>query len=329
MMTTIVALLNMMAYVFATATNATNHNWQPVTTSYDVAIIGGGVSGTYAAMRLQQLGYSVIVVEKADRLGGHVNTYVDAKTQKTFDFGVTTFDNNTATQTLFSFVGIAATPYVPGNTTYVDINGGAQILNTPPTSIPWTNATAIEQAIPAYLTQLAKYPYLLTSGFIDVPSPVPADLLMPTGAWLEKYDLVALAGFIYQLCQGYGNVLDVLILYTLHCFGDPTGPPPITTAAHDNQAIFDKALVKLGDSVLLNSTTIDICRASSDHVSLLVSTPEGHLSITAKQILISVPQILPNMVQLGLDIARDEAALFGQFNYSYCKFPVCAVLRRD
>jgi heterodisulfide reductase subunit A-like polyferredoxin len=38
----------------------------------DVCILGGGSTGTYAAVRLSQdLGKSVVVVEKTGRLGGH------------------------------------------------------------------------------------------------------------------------------------------------------------------------------------------------------------------------------------------------------------------
>jgi cation diffusion facilitator CzcD-associated flavoprotein CzcO len=38
----------------------------------DVCIIGGGASGTYAAVRLQQMGLSVAVIEQKPRLGGIV-----------------------------------------------------------------------------------------------------------------------------------------------------------------------------------------------------------------------------------------------------------------
>jgi len=37
----------------------------------DVVVIGGGATGTYAAIRLRDLGKSVVVVETNDRLGGH------------------------------------------------------------------------------------------------------------------------------------------------------------------------------------------------------------------------------------------------------------------
>ena len=46
----------------------------------DVAVIGGGATGTYAAIRLRDLGRSVVVVETADRLGGHTHTYTDPGT---------------------------------------------------------------------------------------------------------------------------------------------------------------------------------------------------------------------------------------------------------
>lgn len=45
----------------------------------NISIIGGGAAGTYAAIGLKDLGHEIIVIEKADRLGGHVETYVDPK----------------------------------------------------------------------------------------------------------------------------------------------------------------------------------------------------------------------------------------------------------
>jgi heterodisulfide reductase subunit A-like polyferredoxin len=36
----------------------------------DVCIIGGGASGTYAAVRLQQMGVDVALIEKEAKLGG-------------------------------------------------------------------------------------------------------------------------------------------------------------------------------------------------------------------------------------------------------------------
>src|SRR5580692_4352500 len=40
----------------------------------DVCVIGGGSAGTYTAVQLRNLGKSVAVLEKQDRLGGHAQT---------------------------------------------------------------------------------------------------------------------------------------------------------------------------------------------------------------------------------------------------------------
>ena len=60
----------------------------------DVAIIGGGATGTYAAINLQLAGKSVALVEKQDRLGGHTHTYIDPITNISVDYGVQAFWNS-------------------------------------------------------------------------------------------------------------------------------------------------------------------------------------------------------------------------------------------
>lgn len=40
----------------------------------DVCIIGGGATGTYAAVRLGDFNKSVVVIETKGRLGGHTET---------------------------------------------------------------------------------------------------------------------------------------------------------------------------------------------------------------------------------------------------------------
>ena len=41
----------------------------------NVVIIGGGIAGLEAASQLLTLGYSPIIVEKSERLGGHVASW--------------------------------------------------------------------------------------------------------------------------------------------------------------------------------------------------------------------------------------------------------------
>lgn len=54
----------------------------------DVCIVGGGSSGTYAAVRLSDMGETVVVIEQKDRLGGHTETYTDPTTGFKYDIGV-------------------------------------------------------------------------------------------------------------------------------------------------------------------------------------------------------------------------------------------------
>ncbi|ROW03023.1 hypothetical protein VMCG_05814 [Cytospora schulzeri] len=57
----------------------------------DVIVIGGGASGSHAAVRLTDYGQDVIVIEKQSNLGGAVDSYTDRVTNKPYDFGVMIF----------------------------------------------------------------------------------------------------------------------------------------------------------------------------------------------------------------------------------------------
>ena len=61
---------------------------KPEVIERDVCIIGGGSSGTYSAIRLQQMNKTFALIEREDRLGGHVNTYIDPVTKQALDYGV-------------------------------------------------------------------------------------------------------------------------------------------------------------------------------------------------------------------------------------------------
>jgi phytoene dehydrogenase-like protein len=68
------------------------NSYSPVRTiSRDFTIIGGGSSGTYSAIRLEDLGHSTVVIETTNRLGGNTQTYIDPVTGATIDYGVQVF----------------------------------------------------------------------------------------------------------------------------------------------------------------------------------------------------------------------------------------------
>lgn len=275
----------------------------------DVCVIGGGSTGTYSAIRLSDSGKSVVVVEANDRLGGHTNTYTDPSTNETVDYGVIVFHNLDIVKKYFARFNVPLTTAsfaAPGQVNeYVDFTTGKAVAGYAP-----ANSSA---ALAGYAAQLAKYPYV-EAGF-DLPYPVPADLLLPFGDFVKKYNLQSLVGFLFGFAQGLGNLLEQYTLYVFKNFGlgilQDLQIGFLTTARQDNSEIYVKALAELRDNVLLQSHVIATDRSSNDGVKVLVKTPTGPKLIIAKKLLITIPPKLNNL--RGFDLSSNETTLFSQF----------------
>lgn len=275
----------------------------------DVCVIGGGSTGTYSAIRLSDSGKSVVVVEANDRLGGHTNTYTDPSTNETVDYGVIVFHNLDIVKTYFARFNVPLTTAsfaAPGQVNeYVDFTTGKVVAGYAP-----ANSSA---ALAGYAAQLAKYPYV-EAGF-DLPDPVPADLLLPFGDFVKKYNLQSLVGFLFGFAQGLGNLLEQYTLYVFKNFGlgilQDLQIGFLTTARQNNSEIYVKALAELRDNVLLQSHVIATDRSSNDGVKVLVKTPTGPKLIIAKKLLITIPPKLNNL--RGFDLSSNETTLFSQF----------------
>lgn len=68
----------------------------------DVVIIGGGSSGTHAAVSLKDQGFSTLVIEKKNRLGGNTETCIDPESGATLDYGVVFFHDTDAVRRYFA-----------------------------------------------------------------------------------------------------------------------------------------------------------------------------------------------------------------------------------
>ena len=213
----------------------------------DVAVLGGGSSGTYAAIALRDRNKSVAVIEQHNYLGGHTNTYTDPASGKTVDYGVIEFDYTDTVKSYFARFDIPLTVvnssgFSAGLTEYfVDFRTGKSVTGyTPP------NPTA---AFGVYGAQLAKYPYLAAPGY-NLPSPVPSDLLIPFGDFIKKYKIDDAVSTINGYAQGFGNLLQIPSLYVLKYFGlsvlsgAQTGF--LTTARGNNGELYEKAGQELG-----------------------------------------------------------------------------------
>lgn len=140
----------------------------------DVAIIGGGSAGTYAAINLQRMGQNIVLVERKKKLSGHTNTYTDHSTNLTVDYGVQAFMNTSTTLDYFAYMGVPLINYAGPNVTFqtADFTTGKPVqLN-------------LSRDFTGWATQLARFPWLDSTW--NVPLPVDPDLLLPLEKFLTK-----------------------------------------------------------------------------------------------------------------------------------------------
>jgi hypothetical protein len=298
-----------------TAPGAQNHI---ETFDRDVCVIGGGSSGTYTAIRLQQMGMTVALIEKSDLLGGQVNTYIDNITGKAIDYGVKVFNNVSVVRDYFDFLGVPLKKfesYVPDQKTIY-----ANLANATEVSAAEISTLNVTDGLLRYQAQLEKYPYL-SNGF-HLPSPVPDDLLIPWGDFIEKHNLSAISGLVFTLVGGPGNILAQPTLYVAKNFGEiqvrsALEGLTLTEADGDNQALYTAALARLGNgtNTFVRSNVTHVVR-NANGTEVTVSTPAGLKLIRASKLVITVPPEL-SILDSFLNLSFSERNLFRQFNNSY------------
>lgn len=278
----------------------------------DIAIIGGGASGTYAAVRLQQdFNKSIILVEHSESLGGHTETYLDPQSKTMIDLGVLVFHDLPVTRNFFARFNIPLTQlsFDLNNFTTIDFRTGSHV------DVPFDrNATA--DALSRYAAHLEQYPSL-SEGYV-FPLPVPDDLLLPFGEFAVKYNYTAMISSVWQISQGYGDLLSLPTLYVVKGFGPEvvrglfTGY--LTTLRHNNHEVYERALDYLGSgaNVLLRSSIVAMARDPREpFVYAVVATPSGYKLLRVKQFLFTLPPKLECLT--GFDLDEEEVALFSEF----------------
>ncbi|KAM0190657.1 hypothetical protein ACHAPA_009809 [Fusarium lateritium] len=295
-----------------------NNNTLVESIDTDVVIIGGGASGTYAAVRLRDdYGIRVTVIEEKSKLGGHADAvmirgipvnlglmaYLDRKTTKDF---FARFD--------IPLVDIAFPSDEETTFLNVDLTTGAPV-DPAPLGDPM-------QALAVYFGLcLEYYPYLKDGYSLPPPGPALDDLSMPFGAFLKKYNIEAAIPIMRQLLT-YGDALSTPTLFMMGCFGLPqlTALNPASTesmkfpATGNTLSLFEAALAHLGDDVLLNSTIAEITRDHDDCPVTIKVKIEGHCkTVRAKRMLVTIP---PTLKILGwLDLRPEEINLFEKWNW--------------
>ena len=278
----------------------------------DVAVVGGGASGTFSAINLRRLGKSVFLIERDAELGGHTNTYTDPSTGVSINYGTQAFWNSMSSNVLLVFFAVRKRHSVVFDLNVPDIRTTSEeciytiadfclpavsvardyfahlnITFKRPTFAPLTTVYADFQTgqqvtvqsstnLTTYAEQLQKYPYLLYSW--NLPSPVPEDLFLPFAAFIAKYDLRDVAFSIFSAGRGFTNILEQLTVNVMKMVDESY----IQSVAGDsivpqdnNGEIYTQAVAHLGQDVLLSSIVVAAQRSSNSNssVRLVVKTP--------------------------------------------------------
>ena len=256
----------------------------------DVCVIGGGAAGTYSAIKSKDLNKTVVVVEQQDRLGGHSKTYVDPGSNRSIELGVAEYEDTPVVRAWFSRFKVPLYQFnftIPGVTSeYADFQTGQ--IATP-------KQGNVLGAWNAFQTQVAKYPFLDHS-LDSVPFPVPADLLLPFGQFIMKYNLQDAVPYLSLYGQGWGNFVTLPTLLAIKYFPPSFFSPatlysgaPGALAAKESSLIYEKATKELGTNVLLSSTVLSMDRSAADLVKITVQTPSGKKLIRAKKLISTIP----------------------------------------
>ncbi|KAF4454868.1 amine oxidase [Fusarium albosuccineum] len=261
----------------------------------DVAVVGGGASGAYAAVRLREdFGKEIVVIEKQNRLGGHTQTWYDPATREAFNYGVEAFTNLTTSADFFARlnVPVKAAGVDQPETLFADFRDGKPVNYTPPI------AEEVADAIVRYTDQWLKYGDLMlptSSGFPDADD-IPPDLLLTWDEFVRKYNLGAVSPRIWKTV-----VIDLntaLMIDVWKAYYPPLGA--IQPASGDNAEIWHKAAQVLGDAVMYESEVVST-RRSKDGVRLEVKGKAGDVTeINAKRLLVTIgPETMdPNVFDL-------------------------------
>ncbi|KAK6213420.1 FAD dependent oxidoreductase [Colletotrichum tabaci] len=275
----------------------------------DVLIVGGGATGTYAAVRLRDQNKTVAVVERAERLGGHVNTFRDPATGAPIDYGVQAYIQNNETTQFFERFGVQlnTSALSPFPSTVVDFKTGFVVPNASA-----VDPNTLVGPLASYLFATLNFDFL-AQGAYDIPENVPEDLLLPFGQFVEKYNLTEVVQVVWIFAHGVGNLLETPTLYVLQNFGQPhlLGlSAGYLYAPGGNQQVYDKAGAFLGDDVLYSSVVV-ASKRTDEGVTAVVASATGRKLIKANKLLLTIPPTVENLAPFDLDAS--ETSVFEQW----------------
>ncbi|KAE8340536.1 hypothetical protein BDV24DRAFT_151892 [Aspergillus arachidicola] len=261
----------------------------------DICILGGGSTGTYAAISLKDKAKSVVVVERNRVLGGHTETLYLGNNQY-IDYGVEGVFNDELSRIYLTRLGVDHKPLVPSTQTteYVNFKTGKKV--PPPSGIP-----SVVEAAKVYRAAIKKFGYLKDGLY---------NLSYPTGI---QGALQAVKIFAH----GAGNILQAPLLRVLQLCGLPQVDSLLQggyiTPKNGMSEVYNSVSEILGSDVLYQTSVIETER-SDFCIKIVVQSADGARKlIKAKQLLITFVPIIESLS--GFDLVITESSLFWKWDW--------------
>ncbi|RCI16038.1 hypothetical protein L249_2318 [Ophiocordyceps polyrhachis-furcata BCC 54312] len=306
------ALLSLALLAF----RAVSEEDEPTIISRDVCILGGGSSGTYAAVRLKDQGKSVVVVEPRSQLGGHAETWY-FQDGSHINYGVEGVFNDHLSRSYLQRLGVQHKPLLPAasHTDYVNFKTGFKSNYTGPTFL------RLLPAVFAYWLRLSRFDFLAEGLYIDLPDPVPEELLQPFGDFIDKHKIPeSVLDVVFAFASAVGNLFETPLLYVVKDFGIPQCRALLSgyiTPVKGMYEIYRRAKDLLGeDNILFRSKASRVTRNEEEGVTTVVVVDEDGkpvVTVRAKQLLVTMPLTPDNTAPL--DLTDSARALFRKWRW--------------
>ncbi|EFX05119.1 FAD dependent oxidoreductase superfamily [Grosmannia clavigera kw1407] len=292
------------------------------TISRDVVVVGGGASGSHAAVWLRDNGMSVVLVEKDSLLGGHTKYYTDPVSNETLNIGVQAWMQYESAYDFPTRMNVSTSgsmKFTTNTNAFIDFKTGLPVPNYAAPS-----STDEYAALGVYLNLLEKYQDMLLPGYDNFPnaSSIPEDLSMPFGEFVVKYGIEAAVPQLWDSTdQGLGDTMNVSTMWVMQASTTPEAKALLGTAAAAVPAsgrlwdLYESVQNFLGSDVLYSTLVTESTRSDTNVTLKTINTVTGEVTcIEAKRLLMAIQPTPENL--LPFDIDASEKAVFSQFQFS-------------
>lgn len=279
----------------------------------DVVILGGGATGTYAAVQLRAQGKSVALVEQKSRLGGHAETLY-LPNGKHVNYGVEGYFNNELSKEFFSQLNVEYEALLPGSLISQNVN-----FDTGERVLPSSEILTTVVAATLYRNAIEQFDYLSTGAYY-LPDEIPEVLLRPFREFVEEHALQGALNVIFTFAENVGNILDQPLIYVIQNFGVPQIDALLQggyiTPKNGTDELFNAAANYIDDStnIFYDSIATHTDRSEKGvEVTIQNSKTGSKKLIRAKKLLIAFPPTLSKLE--GFDLGDEEKSLFSKWTH--------------